>query len=55
MKPILRTILALGFLVTASISAWAGVSVTFAKPETYNDMPWSVSDKEQILKTLTEH
>ena len=55
MKPILRTILALGFLVTASISAWAGVSVTFAKPETYNDMPWSVSDKEQILKTFTEH
>ena len=55
MKPILKGILALGFLVTASISAWAGVSVTFAKPETYNDMPWSASDKERTLKTLTEH
>lgn len=55
MKSILRAMLALGFLVIATVSAWAGVSVSFAKPEAYNDMPRSASDKEQILKTLTEH
>lgn len=34
---------------------WAGVTVTFTNPEKYADMPFDQSDRQRVLKELTDH
>ena len=36
-------------------SASAGVVVTYSHPENFQDMPFAQSDRERVLKELTEH
>ena len=46
--------LALGCALLAG-SADATVTVTFAHPETYTDMPFGTYDREQVMKDLQRH
>ncbi len=36
-------------------AAGAAVTVTFVKPESYADMPWSAQDRERVLKDIEKH
>ncbi len=48
--------LALAALVLCSAgAASAAVTVTFAHPEKFRDMPFSPGDREDVLKALAEH
>ncbi|MES2148254.1 MAG: DUF3016 domain-containing protein [Pseudomonadota bacterium] len=48
--------MALAWLALASAgSAMASATVTFSHPEQYADLPWSSSDREQVLKDLGQH
>lgn len=39
----------------ASSSAWAGVQVSFEKPDDFSDLPFSTREREQVLAGLAEH
>lgn len=41
--------------LAAGSSAWAGVQVTFDKPDDYSDVPFSSRDREQVLTGLANH
>ncbi|AYM74547.1 DUF3016 domain-containing protein [Janthinobacterium agaricidamnosum] len=41
--------------LAAGSSAWAGVQVTFEKPDDYSDVPFSSRDREQVLAGLADH
>ena len=41
--------------LAAGSSAWAGVQVTFDKPDDYSDVPFSSRDREQVLAGLADH
>ncbi len=41
--------------LAAGSSAWAGVQVTFDKPDDYSDVPFSSRDREQVLAGLGNH
>jgi hypothetical protein len=41
--------------LAAGSSAWAGVQVTFDKPDDYSDVPFSSRDREQVLAGLANH
>jgi hypothetical protein len=59
MRPIARTVyaatLALSALLAVSAPAFAGVTVSYIKPEEFADMPFGPQDREQVLRQLTEH
>lgn len=55
MKTVLRSMALAGLCLLSAGSASAGVTVTFSHPENYVDMPFSPTDREQVLKDLTEH
>lgn len=42
-------------VLAAGSSAWAGVQVTFDKPDDYSDVPFSSRDREQVLAGLANH
>lgn len=39
----------------AGASAWAGVSVSYVKPEEFRDMPFSDTERQRTLAYFTEH
>jgi hypothetical protein len=56
MNSILKKSALVALLILASSSAAAGgVSVKFAHPDQYFDMPFATWDKEEMLKGLEEH
>jgi hypothetical protein len=44
-----------GLVLLSAGGASAAVTVAFSHPEKFNDMPFSRTDREQILKDLSEH
>lgn len=54
MRVFTRSLLATALALLAS-GAWAQVSVNYVKPEQFSDMPFSVVDRERVLKALSEH
>jgi hypothetical protein len=44
-----------GLWLASTAPAWAKVTVTFTKPESYSDMPWSGVDRERVLNELKEY
>ena len=54
MKTTSPVFLALGCALLAGI-ANATVTVTFAHPENYTDMPFAIVDREQVMKDLNRH
>lgn len=36
-------------------SALAGVTVNYVEPDSFIDMPWSATDRAEVLKTITAH
>jgi hypothetical protein len=42
-------------MLVASSSAFAGVEVTFAKPEEFSDLPFKPHERQDVLKGLAEH
>ncbi|HEV7814544.1 MAG TPA: DUF3016 domain-containing protein [Janthinobacterium sp.] len=50
-----RAFAAAALSLLASGAAWAGVSVTYVKPEEFRDVPFSEVDRERVLKQLTDH
>lgn len=44
-----------GLVLLAAGGASAAVTVAFSHPENFNDMPYSATDRAQILKDLSEH
>ncbi|MET0855202.1 MAG: DUF3016 domain-containing protein [Telluria sp.] len=55
MKTVLKRLVLTGMLVAAAGGASAGVTVAFANPDNFRDMPFSASDRADVLKELTEH
>lgn len=51
---LLRLALA-GLVLLCAGGASAAVTVTFSHPEDFHDMPLSATDREQILKDLSDH
>jgi hypothetical protein len=44
-----------GLWLASAAPAWSKVTVTFTKPESYSDMPWSGVDRERVLKELQDY
>jgi hypothetical protein len=44
-----------GLWLASAAPAWAKVTVTFTKPESYSDMPWSAIDRDRLLQDLQEY
>ncbi|MES2759568.1 MAG: DUF3016 domain-containing protein [Pseudomonadota bacterium] len=55
MKTVLKSLALSGLLLLSAGGASAGVTVTFANPDQFRDMPLSPSDRADMLKELTEH
>lgn len=55
MKTVFKSLALAGMLCAAAASASAGVTVAFANPDNFRDMPMAPSDRADILKELTEH
>ncbi len=58
MKPMSKLSLSIMTCVAASAmagSAFAGVTVNYVEPDSFIDMPWSASDRAEVLKTITAH
>ncbi|WLI89586.1 DUF3016 domain-containing protein [Massilia sp. R2A-15] len=55
MNTIVKSVALAGLLLLAAGGASAGVTVTFAHPENYGDMPIASWDREQVLKELSDH
>jgi hypothetical protein len=51
----LRSLALAGLVLLSAGGASAAVTVAFSHPEHYGDMPFAPSDREQILKDLSEH
>jgi hypothetical protein len=55
MKTILKSMALAGLVLLSAGGASAAVTVAFSHPEKYQDMPFSPTDREQVLKDLGEH
>jgi hypothetical protein len=55
MKTVFKSLVLTGMLLAAAGSASAGVTVAFANPDNFRDMPFSPTDRADVLKELTEH
>jgi hypothetical protein len=55
MKTIFKSLVLAGVVFAAAGSASAAVTVTFANPDNFRDMPFAPSDRAEVLKELTEH
>lgn len=51
----LKTLALAGLVLLSAGGASAGVTVAFTHPEQYRDMPFAPSDREQVLKDISEH
>lgn len=49
------SLLCAGLLLAPAAASWAKVTVTFTKPESYSDMPFSVVDRERVLQELQDY
>jgi hypothetical protein len=55
MKPLMHKMALAGLFALAAGSAGAAVSVTYVQPEKFSDVPFVTWEREDTLKTLTEH
>lgn len=55
MNSVINKVALAGLVVLSAGGAAAAVSVTFPHPETYQDLPFSPTDREAVLKQLGEH
>ena len=55
MKTVFKNLALAGLVLAAAGSASAGVTVAFANPDQFRDMPFSPGDRADVLKDLTEH
>jgi hypothetical protein len=53
MKTVFKSLVLTGMLLAAAGSASAGVTVAFANPDNFRDMPFSASDRADVLKKMT--
>ncbi|MFM9437800.1 Ni/Co efflux regulator RcnB [Janthinobacterium sp. CG_23.3] len=54
MRVFSRTMLAACALALSG-GAWAAVSVSYTQPEKFSDLPFSIAERERILKELSAH
>lgn len=57
MKRVLRTVFVTAgtALALGAVSVDAAVTVTFTKPDSYADMPFTARDREDVMKDLQKH
>jgi hypothetical protein len=55
MKSLMHKMALAGLFALAAGSAGAAVSVTYIEPEKFSDLPFVTWEREDTLKTLTEH
>lgn len=55
MKTVIRHLAAAGLLALAAGTASAGVTVNYIEPDRFTDVPFTPWDREEALKTLSEH
>ena len=55
MKSLLQKMAVAGLFALAAGSAGAAVTVTYVQPDRFTDLPFTSWDREDTLKTLTEH
>ena len=55
MKIVIRHLAAAGLLALAAGSAFAGVTVNYIEPDRFTDVPFTPWEREETLKSLTEH
>jgi hypothetical protein len=55
MNTVLKSLALSGVLLLSAGGASAGVTVAFSNPDQFRDMPFSPSDRADVLKELTEH
>lgn len=51
----LRTLALAGLVLLSAGAASAAVTVAFSHPENFQDLPFAPTDREQVLKDLSEH
>jgi len=54
MRPMQKIVLAAALSLLAA-GAWAQAEVSYVKPEEFSDMPFSINDRERVLKELSKH
>jgi hypothetical protein len=54
-RKLYATALAMSAILMASAPAWAGVTVSYTKPEEFSDLPFVPQDREQVLRQLSEY
>jgi hypothetical protein len=55
MKPLIRQLAFAGACLLAAGGAFAGVTVNYIQPDKFSDMPFEPWEREDILKSVTEH
>lgn len=55
MKTVIRHLAAAGLLALAAGTASAGVTVNYIEPDRFTDVPFTPWEREETLKSLTEH
>lgn len=55
MKTLLKQTALAGLALLAAGSAWAGATVTFAKPEQFSDVPFASWERNRVLQDLSKH
>jgi hypothetical protein len=55
MRALIRHLAMAGLFLATAGAAVAAVTVTYAHPEHYADLPFPARDREQVLKSLAEH
>jgi hypothetical protein len=55
MKPLIRQLAVAGACLLSAASALAGVTVNYVEPDKFVDMPFEPWDREDVLKSFTEH
>ncbi|NML62737.1 DUF3016 domain-containing protein [Massilia sp. RP-1-19] len=55
MKTAIKGLALASLVLMSSGSAFAGVTVRFAQPQNYSDLPFASWDRKQVLDDLTEH
>jgi hypothetical protein len=54
-RKLYATALAMSAILMASAPVWAGVTVSYTKPEEFSDLPFVPQDREQVLRQLSEY
>ncbi|MES2262894.1 MAG: DUF3016 domain-containing protein [Pseudomonadota bacterium] len=55
MSHLAKIALAAVLLLPAAGAAWAGTTVTYTDPEQFADIPFSIAERERVLKELSAH